>query len=103
VINTAAAAPKAPPPVRPLVARIAIEAGLLGPLEISGTTNLPDGTILPIWLEQDGPACTPNCGSPMRQATVRGGRFQTAVEGKDPLPGRYTVHVTTAEASVQPP
>jgi hypothetical protein len=94
--------PQTAPPARTLTPEITVQAGLLGPFEISGTTNLPEGTLLPIWLEGDYPACTPHCGFEMEQAVVRNGHFQTTVRGPDPLPGRYTVHVTTAIASSEP-
>jgi hypothetical protein len=75
---------------------------MLGPLEISDATNLPEGTVLPIWVEGDYPACAPNCSFEMEQVTIRNGHFQTTAKDQDPAPGRYTVHVTTTTASAEP-
>lgn len=82
---------------------MSIAAAELGPLTVSGETNLPDGTILSLLLRGDFPVCSPKCGFMMSQTTVQNGKFSGRILGeRDPGPGLYTVDVAVAAGSVQP-
>jgi hypothetical protein len=73
------------------------------PLTITGSSNLPDGTILSILLIGDRPACLPRCGFELAQATVKDGRFLSKIEANAPLiSDSYTIDIVTPMAAAQP-
>jgi uncharacterized protein YecT (DUF1311 family) len=87
-----------------IVVSISIVATPTNPPALEGTTNLPDGTPLTIYLRGDDPsACFPRCGLGFDPATVQGGRFAASLGVSTPIaPGSWTVDVFTPMAGLQP-
>lgn len=105
--QVAAAAPPTPSPAddpSAIVVQISAAATAANPPEITGSTNLPDGTILSISLLGDPPACTPRCGNTYPSATVEHGRFSASPlkDAESLFSGSYTIDIVTPTARVQP-
>ena len=89
---------------QPFVVEMALDVSSTNPPEITGTTNLPDGTALSVTLIGDMPACYGHCGF-MANATVKNGHFAIGAEltrNDKLIPDSYTIHVGTPTASVEP-
>ena len=84
-----------------ITVEMSVVATPANPPVIMGNTNLPDGTILSMYLLGDPPACVPDCGLQYTSATVQSGRFTTTLQGPHTLiSGSYTIDVSMA-ASLQ--
>ena len=87
-----------------IVVNMTVGVTSANPPVIMGTTNLPDGTILHIFLKGDLPACVPRCGF-MHNTTVENGRFTIGSEltGAEKLiPDSYTIEVNASGGNHQP-
>jgi TPR repeat protein len=80
---------------------MSVAATPTNPPVIMGSTNLPDGTILSVYLLGDPPACVPDCGLQYNSPTVQSGRFSATLQGPRPLiSDSYTIDIAMA-ASLQ--
>lgn len=86
-----------------ITVEMSVAATPTNPPVIVGSTNLPDGTILTVYLLGDPPACVPRCGLEYNTATVQNGRFTSSLRGPSPLiSDSYTVDIVTPMAHIQP-
>jgi hypothetical protein len=84
-----------------ITVEMSVAATPTNPPVIMGSTNLPDGAILSVYLLGDPPACVPDCGLQYNSATVQSGRFTTTLQGAHPLiSDSYTIDVAMV-ASLQ--
>ncbi|MGA3242386.1 MAG: hypothetical protein ABSG03_39575 [Bryobacteraceae bacterium] len=92
-----AAAPAATNHPNSLAVEMSVSVTSENPPVITGTTNLPNGTVLSVFMFGEPPACVPHCGIGPADTIVQDGRFTigTKLTGTEKLlTALYTIDVT---------
>jgi hypothetical protein len=78
-----------------LAVEMTVSATPTNPPVITGVTNLPDGTRLSAWMVGDPPACVPNCGFFLPDATVNNKGFTIELKSRygKLISGTYTLDI----------
>ena len=84
-----------------ITVEMSVAATPTNPPVIMGSTNLPDGAFLSVYLLGDPPACVPDCGLQYNSATVQTGRFTTTLQGPHQLISDFYTIDVAMDASLQ--